>query len=198
MRTSPGKRTSAGWLLGLLAVAPLLAGCATSTPITTMWRLYGFGPDDVVDVRPQSVRVAVKLPRPAHPAPEDAMLELAFEPDADTGRPTNHRLPMVLVNEGRTVRAAALPSAEPGYRWFLFKLTPSAENALERVQKALSPAGGGSSGSVAISVSNGYANAVPGQELTRSVWIQLSEEDGFFPLVEDETIRIGSENRVLS
>ena len=48
-----------------------------------------------------------------------------------------------------------------------------------------------------IEVRNQYRNAVPGQELNRSVWIQLSADDGFYPLVENETIRIGQDGQVL-
>lgn len=179
----------------LIAAAWLLAGCA-GTPLDTIWRLYGFGPEEVARLEPGAVRAAVKLPLPARPDRAGAALELAFQPDTGDRSTRRHAFPMTLVNRGRTVRAEALPSAEAGYSWYLFKLTPAAERELASVQEEFS-GGASPGGSVAISVSHEIDNAVPGQELSRSVWIQLADDDDFFVLEDNRTVTIGADGRIV-
>lgn len=178
-----------------MAAVFLVMGCAANAPIGNFWRLYGFGSDDVVRMDPEAIRAAIKLPLPVQPRAEDAMLRLEFEPDGEADRRTEHEFPMVLVNQGRTVRARGLLSAEPGYNWYLFKLKPAAESELSRVQAELAGSDGESSGAVKISVVNRFDNAVPGQQLSRSVWIQFSEDEGFIALVDEEKVIIDEQGR---
>lgn len=188
MHDWPNMRRCAVVLVGLVV---LCAGCST-TQVRELWERFGFGRPAVVELKPSAIRAAVKLPRPARPSAEGAALRLEVGGDGET-----QRFAMVMVNEGRAVRAESLPEAEPGYSWYVFKLTPAAEERLDGLQAELADSGGEDARTGVIEVRNQYSNAIPGQQLTRGVWIQLSREDGFFPLVENETITIGEDGEVL-
>ena len=48
----------------LLALAALVAGC-TSVPLSTMWRLRNFGPDQLLALEPTELRAAARVDRRA-------------------------------------------------------------------------------------------------------------------------------------
>lgn len=167
----------------LLALSLALHGC-TVLPQTLerLWPLGGSDPSQLTRADPSAVRMALKLPLPARPEPRGATLVARLS--GGNREPVATRLPMTLVNEGRTVRADALPSADPGYWWYLFKLTSSAEHDLESFQSRLSAAGDPEHNRVAFSVELAYENVGAGQSVSRTILLQLSERDDFFTVTE--------------
>lgn len=167
----------------LLALALALNGCAVlPQTLERLWPLGGSDPSKLTRADPSAVRMALKLPLPARPEPQGATL-VAHLSGGDR-EPVSARLPMTLVNEGRTVRADALPSADPGYSWYLFKLTSSAERELESFQSRLSAAGDPDHNRVEFSVELAYENIGTGQSVSRSILLQFSERDEFFTVTE--------------
>lgn len=168
---------------GIACLALLALVACASTPMETLRRLQGWVPSDLARAEPAQVRVALKLPLPARPEPDGA--ELAVKLDGGDVAPERTPLAMTLVNEGRTVRAGSLPTAEPGYWWYLFKLTPAAEDALRALQLRTSDAGHDTLG---FRVSVAYANVGPGQSLSREIRLQLAEETGFHGLTDGDQV----------
>jgi hypothetical protein len=167
----------------LLVLALALHGCAVlPQTLERLWPLGGSDPSELTRADPSAVRMALKLPLPARPEPQGATL-VALVSGGDR-EPVSTRLPMTLVNEGRTVRADALPSADPGYWWYLFKLTSSAERDLESFQSRLSAAGDSGRDRVEFSVDLAYENIGAGRSVSRSVLLKLSERDAFFTVTE--------------
>lgn len=176
-------------------LALLVTGC-TLAPFEELWQRYGFGQPEVSRLQPAAVRAAIKLPLPVRPRPEGAALVLELPaPEADR-QAREHRFAMALVNEGPTVRAEGLPTADPGYNWYLFKLTPSAEDELARTQAEYLEPTPRAIDTGAILVINEFQNTTAGQEVSRSVWVYLSDDRGFFPLVRDERLTVGKDGKV--
>lgn len=185
-----GTQPTAVTILRRAAVLPVLAlllqGCA-AIPLDRFWPLPGGDPSDITRADPPAIRLAVKLPLPARPEPEGVTLVVAlagFDRDAAA-----NRLAMTLVNEGRTVRADELPSAGPGYRWYLFKLTPAAERELGTLQSRVSGRGEPEHERAEFSAELAYENVSPGQTVNRSILLQLARGEDFFTLADgDHTV----------
>lgn len=167
----------------LLGLALALHGCAAlPQALERLWPLGGSDTSDLTRADPSAVRMALKLPLPARPEPRGA--DLVVRVSGGDREPVATRLPMTLVNEGRTVRADDLPSAGPGYWWYLFKLTSSAERDLGALQSRHSAAGDPDHDRVEFSVELAYENVGAGQSVSRSILLQLSGSDDFFTVTD--------------
>ncbi len=169
-------RRTAG-LLGLLLV---LQGCA-GMPLEKLWPFQRADTSGLARAEPEQVRAALRLPLPARPRPDGATLVLHLS--GGERDPQTTRLPMTLVNEGRVVRVGGLPSAGPGYWWYLFKLTSAAEDELQTLQSRLSDGTPGHE-DVEYEVAVAFENVAAGQSLSRSIRLQLASDEGFFLLTE--------------
>lgn len=165
---------------GLLGMVLLLQGCA-GTPLEKLWPFQRSGTSGLARAEPEQVRAALRLPLPARPRPDGATLVLHLS-GGERG-PRTTRLAMTLVNEGRIVRVGGLPSAGPGYWWYLFKLTSAAEDELQTLQSRLADGSPGPD-SVEYEVAVAYENVAAGQSLSRSIRLQLASDEGFFMLTE--------------
>ncbi len=176
--TVPPAIRRAAVLVGLTVV---LYGCA-GTPFERLWPFQQLDPSGLTRAEPDRVRAAIKLPLPARPRQDGATLVLRLSGGERSA--TTVRLAMTLVNEGRTVRADRLPSAEPGYWWYLFKLTSAAENELEALQSRLSDGTDPGVERVEYEVVVVYENVAAGQSVNRDIRLQLTREEGFFTLTD--------------
>lgn len=180
--TAAGSRR---WAI-LAGLALLLHGCA-GTPFERWWPFQLPDPSGLSRAQPEQVRVALKLPLPARPRQDGATLVVRLS-GANRGGAVN-RFAMTLVNEGRTVRADRLPTADPGYRWYLFKLTPTAEDQLDALQSRMRGRDGPGYDQVDYTVALAYQNVGAGQSVSRSVRLQLADNEGFFTLADgDHTV----------
>lgn len=167
----------------LLVLALSLHGCAAlPQTLERLWPLGGSDPSELTRADPSAVRMAVKLPLPARPEPRGATLVVRLS--GGDRQPVATRLPMTLVNEGRTVRTDDLPSADPGYWWYLFKLTSSAERDFKVLQSRLSAGDTAGHDRVEFSAKLAYENIGDGQSVSRRILLQLSDRDEFFTVTE--------------
>lgn len=176
--TVPPAFRRAAVLVGLVLV---LHGCA-GTPFERLWPFQQLDPSGLTRAEPDRVRAAIKLPLPARPRQDGATLVLRLSGGERSA--TTTRLAMTLVNEGRTVRADRLPSAEPGSWWYLFKLTTAAENELEALQSRLSDGSDPGVERVEYEVAVVYENVTAGQSVNRNIRLQLTRDEGFFTLTD--------------
>lgn len=175
--------TAAGLRRGatLIGLALLLHGCA-GIPLERLWPFQQPDPSGLSRAQPEQVRVALKLPLPARPRQDGATLVVRLSGGNRSEAVT--RFAMTLVNEGRTVRADRLPTADPGYRWYLFKLTPTAEDQLRALQARMPGQDGPDYEQVKYSVRLAYQNVSAGQSVSRSIHLQLADNEGFFTLAD--------------
>lgn len=116
---------------GLLLVAAVsVVGCA-SVPLSTMWRLRSFGPEQLANIDPGTLRVAVLL------EPEGLRLDvdktrLALRLVPHVGEEQRHEWQL-------QVASAALPGLVPhaGSGWQLLRLTPEATRSVESLKPLL-------------------------------------------------------------
>lgn len=165
---------------GLLGLVLMLQGCA-GMPLAKLWPFQRSDTPGLARAEPEQVRVALRLPLPARPRPDGATLVLRLS--GGEHEPQTARLAMTLVNEGRIVRVGGLPSAGPGYWWYLFKLTSAAEDELQALQSGQSDGTPGHEG-VEYEVAVAYENVAAGQSLSRNIRLQLASDEGFFMLTE--------------
>lgn len=186
------KRIAAGFRNGavLVGLALVVHGCAIS-PFEGLWPFHRPDPSSLSRAEPEQVRVALSLPQPARPRADGVTLVVRLS-GADRS-PSVTRLAMTLVNEGRIVRADRLPTADPGYSWYLFKLTPTAENELRALQLRLPGHDELGYDEVAYSAEVAYENVGSGQSLNRSIRLQLADAEGFITLTEGVHI-VGQDN----
>lgn len=176
--------------VGALPLGLLLSACAW-VPAVPGWLQPGHEVQALVDAEPRELRVAVKLPRPLQPLPDATALTLRFTPRAAEVTERRESLPLVLVNEGRTLRVGGLPSAEPGYLWFLFKLTSAGEAELAVLQSEIraTEAFEQRYRGVELDVDTAVRDARPGQTFSLSVWLQLDAAGDFRALARDRERR---------
>lgn len=173
------------------AVAVTLAiGFCSGCAVAPDW-LRDQGARTLRQAEPRELRVAVELPRPLQPRPNATSLEFELVP-RDGAVSHKVRLPLVLVNEGRTLRAGGLASARSGYFWYLFKLTSDGEAGLADLQVGLRAdpeAFHRQYRRVGLAVRTAVRDAQPGQVFSHSVWLQPRVTDEFRALVRDREMR---------
>lgn len=119
--------TRTGLLCALLAV---LAGCA-SIPLSTMWRLRNFGPEQLAAIDPGALRVAVRMePDWVSLDPSTTFLALRLVPHE--GEEEHHHWPL---QEASAAMPGLVPAGESG--WQLLRLTPAAAASVDALRPAL-------------------------------------------------------------
>lgn len=193
-----GATTLRGLTIGGALVALAMASSCGYVPFKSLLSSRHFSLNDIVAMDPQELRLAVKLPRPLQPRPSATSLTLAFEPRSRRGEERREQFPLVLVNEGRTVRAGALPTAEPGYLWYLFKLAPSAEAAFGQLQADISKGKDRFANlyrDVRLEVDLAVRDAAAGQGIELSIWLQPDFSEDFQPIIRQRETSFDSEGR---
>lgn len=184
----------AAYPMAVLAAAllPVLPSACAWGPAASLWPFPERGVESVLHVEPRELRVAIELPRPLQPRPRATSLAFEFDSRAEAEPDDVLRLPLVLVNEGRTLRAGGLASARPGYLWYLFKLTSDGEARLAERQAAIRADREGFERRyrrVRLDVDTAVRDALPGQAFAYSVWLQRRLNEAFTPLFQNREAR---------
>lgn len=172
-------RTGATVVLTILA-----AGCA-SVPLSTMWRMRSFSPDDLRSLHPAELRAFVRTLSPVTVQADAGTIDVSVSPRS--GEPLlGHFALQAVPAEG----VPGLPAPGSGRRWIALGLTPEARTAFARFAGSLDESSlEGSSVSLDVSVKLGKLppelDAVPFE-----VRLQLDGSERPFVLIKERTLRL--------
>lgn len=166
----------------LLLGALLLSGCA-SIPLSTMARFSSYDASDFVSIDPNEVRANITVP--AEFAIDHAATTLSVSING-AGTENATSIPLQLIRED-TVQLAGgwFASAKPGRRQTL-RLTPPGVEMFRALQRTVAAH---KLSSINFNVSWKFSQTPPDtKEISLWVDLQLSQKQGFFPLVRNARI----------
>ena len=174
--------------LALVLVTVLLSGCS-SIPLLTMWKLHSFGPQEVKALDPATIRVAIKLPTKLEFEPEKTTLDIELKPKDMQVQPLHERANLVLLSKGAEI-SAGVPAAEPGYIWYLLKLSLGGISSFKDFQHRLTPDIKQRYKSITLNVNWSTPNfdAFRSTAYLLTVWLRLQKNKGYFPLFENARV----------
>jgi hypothetical protein len=117
-----------------LVLVVTITGCA-SVPLSTMWRLRNFTPQDVAILDPEDIGVAVQLPDELT-LDEDRVtfnIQLFRKADDDRELALEERADLETVEVGQRV-ITPVPAARDGRHWHVLKLSEEALASFRRFQ----------------------------------------------------------------
>lgn len=161
----------------LLAVAIALAGC-TSIPVSTLWRLRNFGPEQLLALDPTLLRAAARVD--ARAAMKNVTIAIDVEPPDGSAR-RSYVLPLE-----QPVPDPRLERAPADRRWFAFALSKQGLAEYERIKREYASLPKGGRGTIGVSASD--AGALPA-DLMRAfplrVDVLLDPAEGYFTLINE-------------
>jgi hypothetical protein len=161
----------------LLGLTLLAAGC-TSIPVSTLWRLRNFGPEQLFALDPMQLRAAARVDSRA------LMKNVTIAIDVQSADGSTRRAYVLPLEQ--PVQDPRLERAPVDRRWFAFALSKPGLAEYERIKReyASLPKGGRST----IRVSASDAGTVPA-ELMRAfplrVDVLLDPAEGYFTLINE-------------
>ena len=161
----------------LLLAALLGAGC-TSIPVSTLWRLRNFGPEQLFALDPTQLRAAARVDARA------LMKNVTISIDVQSSDGSARRAYVLPLEQ--PIQDARLDRPPVDRRWFAFALSKQGLAEYERIKReyASLPKGGRST----IGVSASDAGTIP-PELMRAfplrVDVLLDPADGYFTLINE-------------
>lgn len=178
-------RTSLNCMFVALWVC-LLAACA-GVPISTMWKMHGFGPADFSALDAGYIRTAVQLPSGIDL--KGHVTTLSINLTRQDGQAENLAMPLQRIAEGQTVDAGLDP-APAGKHWLLFALTEPGMASFQHLQTVLR-ADHDAYKAISMSVKFQFSDASQAKFDSKSalpveLWSRLRPTDGFFELYGGE------------
>ncbi|MGK7294451.1 MAG: hypothetical protein ACNS61_01330 [Candidatus Wenzhouxiangella sp. M2_3B_020] len=188
-----------------------VAGCG-SIPLGTMWKMARMGPEALFEADPEQVRVAVMSESWALDAENFDWGALSFELDLAEAADREYSFILHDVSSREALRLDDPPAAQ---RWRVYRVRPEDLERFQRMQRELpevlqSVNGEGNSFSIAVSflgkrdpeewLAKDWVPSTDGfdplederlsqREIRYRVDLQLTEDDGFFPLIRESTIK---------
>lgn len=185
--TAPGsaRRTAPPWprrrRLMLLAPALLASGCM-SIPVSTMWKMRGFGVDEFFALDPADLRGAVRTDARARYEAVVINIDLKLQGQP----PVQHALELRSLQAGD----ARLEPAPTGRRWYVFALGPPGEAVFRDLRIRLAAVKRDGSSEIRIGIAARSAEVPP--ELARALPMRLDllldPREGYFTLFKETTV----------
>lgn len=166
----------------------LVSGCA-SIPISTMLKLSSFDEDSFLLLEGEQVRAQVAVSQPYTINFDKTKLTLDTETDLGT---RHFAFPLTLLSETEIPEEIGFFSSRKAQTQYTFKISDEGltnftelQRAIEEKQRAQSKAG------FSFMVSAGFnEEPLPNEIIVVSINLQLSEEDGYFALIENAEIEV--------
>jgi hypothetical protein len=172
----------------LLAALLLIAGC-TTVPLSTIWKLRSFGPEQLVALNPKELRAAARVD--SRVTMSGVMIVVEVEPAA--GAPKRRyelKLDAPQREDPRLERAPA------GRRWFVFALSPQGVEEFERIKREYASIPKGSRGTVSVSAEEGFVPPELQKKFPVRTDLLLEPADGYFTLIRETDLDLTeSENK---
>ena len=171
----------------LLGLVVFVAGC-TSVPVSTMWRLRSFGPDQLFALDPSHLRAAARVD--ARATMKNVTISLEVHP-ADGSARRAYEIPLEQpTTDPRLERAPA------DRRWYAFALSPRGLAEYERIKREYAAVPKGSRGTVRIAASDD--GSVP-PDLKRAfplrVDVLLDPAEGYFTLISETRLDLSQPHK---
>lgn len=161
----------------LLALALAATGC-TSIPVSTLWRLRNFGPEQLFALDPAQLRAAARVD--ARASMKNVTIAIEVQPP-DGSAKRSYLLPLE-----QPIQDPRLERAPADRRWFAFALSKHGLAEYERIKREYASLPKGGRGSVQISASD--EGTIP-PELKRAfplrVDVLLDPAEGYFTLINE-------------
>jgi hypothetical protein len=167
--------------LMLLAPALLASGCL-SIPVSTMWKLRGFGVDEFFALDPAQLRGAVRTDTRARyeAVVIDIDIKLQGQP------PARHALELRSLQAGD----ARLEPAPPGRRWYVFALGPQGEAVFHDLRRRLATIKRDGSNEIRIGIGARSAEVPPdlARALPMRLDLLLDPREGYVTLFKETIV----------
>lgn len=170
-----------------LAVAATLAGCS-SVPLSTLWLLRNFGPEQLFALDPTDLRAAARVDTRARM--KSATITVEVKP-ADGSALRVYVLPLEQpVNDPRLERPP------PERHWFAFALSPKGLAEYQRIKREYATVSKGSRGTVKISADDD--GTIP-PDLKKAfplrVDVLLDPAEGYFTLISETKLDLSQQKK---
>ena len=171
----------------VILISVLLSSCA-SVPLGTMLEFSSFSKKDFVQIQPQHLKAKIQVDEPVRADVESA--ELALELTTDKGM-REFKFPLLLLREERISPVAGFFSTSAAKTEYTLKLSDEAIKNFITTQQIIQHE---NSGKLSFSVTTGFEK-LPSEitEIGLSVFLKLSEEQGFVTLFDDAKIEVKHE-----
>jgi hypothetical protein len=170
-----------------LAVATVAAGC-TSVPVSTLWRLRSFGPDQLFALDPKDLRAAARVDSRA--TIQRVTLTLDIEPPDGAARRT-YRLPL-----DQPASDPRLEPPPPDRRWFAFALSSQGLAEYQRIKREYAAIPKGSKGTLRISSEEGSVPPVQARAFPARLDVLFDPREGYFTLIRETRLDLSrAENK---
>lgn len=169
------------------AAAGLLAGCL-SIPVSTIWKLRNFGPEQLFALDPTELRAALLVdPRVTM---KGGRIDIAIEPPG--GAPKRGYAILLQQPQRDDPR---LPRAPAGRTWQVFALSPASVAEFAKLKQEFKAIPKGTT----VSVSVGFDEREVPPELRRDFPVRLDllldPADGYFTMIKDTTIDLDRDDK---
>ncbi|WP_347692899.1 hypothetical protein [Rheinheimera fenheensis] len=168
----------------VILVAALLNSCA-SVPLGTMLEFSTFGKEDFVALEPLEIRAKIHVDEPV--LADVASAEMVLELTTDEGIRA-FTFPLLLLSEEKIAPQVGFFSRSVGKTEYTLKLSDEAVKNFIATQRIIQDE---QTGSVSFSVTTGFQQFPSNMtEIGLSVFLQLSEEEGFVTLFDAAKLNI--------
>lgn len=169
------------------AAAGLLAGCL-SIPVSTIWKLRNFGPEQLFALDPTELRAALLVdPRVTM---KGGRIDIAIEPPG--GAPKRSYAILLQQPQRDDPR---LPRAPAGRTWQVFALSPASVAEFAKLKQEFKAIPKGTT----VTVSVGFDEREVPPELRRDFPVRLDllldPADGYFTMIKDTTIDLDRDGK---
>lgn len=167
---------------------PFLVSSCASVPLGTMLEFHSFGKEDFVTIKPQDLRAKIHIDEPARADIET--MELALELTTEKGI-REFTFPLLLLREEKIAPTAGFFSKSAAKTEYTLKLSDTAVRNFVETQHIIQDQ---QSGSLNFSVKTSF-EPFPNEitEIGLSVFLRLSEENGFVTLFDKAKVKIKHE-----
>ena len=170
-----------------LLMTAALAGC-TSIPVSTLWRLRNFGPEQLFALDPTELRAAARVESRARM--KSATISIEVKP-ADGSALRAYVLPLE-----RPVDDPRLERAPAARRWYAIGLSPQGLAEYQRIKRDFAAAPKGSHGTVKISADDdGTLSPELKKAFPLRLDVLLDPAEGYFTLISETKLDLSQRKK---
>lgn len=177
---------------GILAavLSLLLLGCA-SMPISTMYKLNSMDETELFALDPAGMRAKIQLSEPFKLKLSET--EMTFELESDKGI-SRYQFPLTVESEYALPAESGWFSDRPASSEYILTLSDEARENFRELQVRLA---GEKFSKYQFSVNTNFGSDpdVKADEMTLSIFLKLSQEEGYIALLEDYVVDVESDKR---
>ncbi|KFZ30842.1 hypothetical protein IDSA_07095 [Pseudidiomarina salinarum] len=177
---------------GILVVlfSLLLLGCA-SMPISTMYKLNSMDETDLFKLDPAGVRAKVQLSEPFKLKLSET--EMTFELESDNGV-SHYQFPLIVESEHALPAESGWFSDRPASSEYILALSEEASKNFRELQVRLADEKF-SKYEFSVNTNFGAAPEAKAEDVTLSIFLKLSQDEGYIALLEDYVVEVESDKK---